>query len=92
MPSADATYNGWPSYETWLVVLWLDNDPGTEAFCRKLVAQTTSVGEAADVLKGYLEEESPLTEQSGLYVDLLTAALGHVNFRAVAAHFREQGS
>jgi hypothetical protein len=24
----DTTYNGWPNYETWNVMLWMDNEEG----------------------------------------------------------------
>lgn len=26
------TYNGWTNYETWVVNLWLDNEPGTHDY------------------------------------------------------------
>ena len=25
---ADTTYNGWPNYQTWNVMLWMDNEEG----------------------------------------------------------------
>jgi len=81
-------YNGWPSYETWLVNLWMGNDPATDAICRELVAGTGSIGEAAEALKDLVEEDSPFQEQSGLYVDLLGAALARVDWRALAEHYR----
>jgi hypothetical protein len=28
------TYNGWPNYDTWNVMLWLDNDEGMYRFYR----------------------------------------------------------
>jgi hypothetical protein len=80
-------YNGWPSYETWLVALWLDNDPGTEALVQSLVAAAESPYDAAQALKALVEELSPLAETPGLHTDLLTAALSHVDWQAVARHF-----
>ena len=31
----EKTYNGWTNYETWLVALWLDNEPGTYGYWRE---------------------------------------------------------
>jgi hypothetical protein len=94
MPHTDAfhsagqqDYNGWPSYETWLVALWLGNDPETEALVQGLVAAAESPYDAAQALKALVEELSPLGETSGLHTDLLTAALSHVDWHAVAQHF-----
>lgn len=81
-------YNGWPSYETWLVNLWLTNDPATDGMCRELVAGVGSAGEAAEALKALVEEGSPFQDQSGLYVDLLGAALARVDWRTLAEHYR----
>jgi hypothetical protein len=80
-------YNGWPSYETWLVALWFDNDPETQSLVQGLVAAAESLYDAAQALKALVEELSPLGETSGLHVDLLTAALSHVDWQAVARHF-----
>jgi hypothetical protein len=27
-PKKDTTYNGWPNYQTWNVMLWMDNEEG----------------------------------------------------------------
>jgi len=83
------TYNGWPSYETWLVHLWLSNDPDTEATCRELVSAERTVDEAAEALKAYIEGASPLADGASVYTDLLGAALGRVDWRAVAEHFSD---
>ncbi len=31
MSSEDQTYSGWANYETWVVNLWLTNEPDTNA-------------------------------------------------------------
>ena len=33
--SDDKRYNGWSSYETWNVKLWIDNDPGSYDYWRE---------------------------------------------------------
>ena len=39
MSTADKTYNGWTNYETWAVMLHLDNDEGTYTMVRDSVAE-----------------------------------------------------
>ena len=33
------TYNGWPNYETWNVMLWMDNEEGAYNLYRELAAK-----------------------------------------------------
>jgi hypothetical protein len=85
-------YNGWVNKETWLVALWLDNDPVSERACRKLALELRQVQRVADALRDQVEDGNPLLEPdsgrapSGLYLDLLLTALGHVAWDAVARH------
>jgi hypothetical protein len=83
-------YNGWPSYETWLVFTWLTNDPVTYEDCTSLATSADDAHDAARALKDYIEEESPLVqEEASLYTDLVTAALGRVDWAALARHLRD---
>jgi hypothetical protein len=85
-------YNGWANKETWLVALWLDNDPASERACRELALALRQVHGVADALREQVEDGNPLLEPghgsapSGLYLDLLLTALGHVAWDAVARH------
>lgn len=91
---SDKKYNGWTNYETWNVALWLGNDDYTDRHWR---------GEATDALddkdgdkddakralseqmKDAITEDAP--ELKGTYSDLLTAALGVVNWYEIAEHY-----
>lgn len=42
----DTTYNGWPNYETWNVMLWMDNDEPAYRFYRARVEYWKSQGKA----------------------------------------------
>jgi hypothetical protein len=84
------TYNGWPSYETWLVYSWLTNDAATYGLVLATVADA-GTGHADEALKMLVEETAPLTEEVGLHHDLLTAAYGHVDWQALARAFVEHG-
>lgn len=72
----NSNYNGWSNYETWLVNLWLSE------FLQEL--DIDDVSTLADYIEEYLEENNPIKETSGLYVDLLTSALKEVNYREIA--------
>lgn len=85
-------YNGWPNKETWLVNLWLSNEPVTEAYCREIAARKRDVPRVADALREWIEGANPLLKQgltSGLYADLLSTALGHVDWDELARHICE---
>jgi hypothetical protein len=89
MAGRETSYNGWPSYETWLVFTWLTNDPLTYEDCVGLAGSADDVYDATDALKGYVEELSQLLEEASLPTDLVTAALGRVDWAALARHFRD---
>jgi len=99
---AMSDYNGWKNYETWCVALWIDNDEGLCTHWKdraRSIADTTrsrysfetdaeaARGTLADELKDSIEDH-PLAD-AGLYADLLNAALGDVDWHAVADHLGE---
>ena len=91
------TYNGWTNYETWVVKVWIDNDEFSQErwtesareFVRDALenddaetARETAVSNLADALEGEHDEFAP--EVSGVFSDLLTHALGRVEWREIA--------
>lgn len=81
-------YNGWTNYATWNVHLWLTNDPQTDAAVRSLAQRASSLYEAAQAVRTYVEERNPLADDASLYTDLLSNALSTVDWDAVARAFR----
>jgi hypothetical protein len=90
-------YNGWTNYETWNVALWLGNDEGSYHYWNHQAYQCLQDAEgdkqeAALILARYLESEitemNPLADhQASTYSDMLTAALGRVNWDEIARHW-----
>jgi hypothetical protein len=98
---ADTTYNGWHNYETWCVNLWMDNEQGSQDFFREQAKEIYDESDAygtglqkrelarfafADWLKEYHTEENR-PELTGVYGDLLGAALSAVNWDEIARHY-----
>lgn len=95
----DATYNGWANYETWLVILWMDNEQGSQEFFRgeaqRIYRSSRRAGcftreerariAFAEWLKDHWEENRP--ELPGAYGDLLGGALSAVNWDEIARHY-----
>ncbi len=92
-------YNGWSNYETWCVNLWVDNEPGGSDYWRERAEalvqsaidddetdpKASAVTALEDEIQSQHEENAP--EVSGVYSDLLTAALGAVDWREIAHHY-----
>ena len=97
-------YNGWTNYETWDVALWIGNDEGSDSRARELARKAwddaedddeprdemkrTATGTLADALKEWIDEDAPGMPAS-LYSDLLSAALGEVNWYELAENLLE---
>jgi len=92
---SDERYNGWENYETWNVNLWLSNDEG-------IYFQVQAVVEAVDkdtdqpqaILADRIQEfvENCVLPDLGASMasDLLTHALGRVNWDEIARAFLEK--
>jgi hypothetical protein len=94
-------YNGWTNYETWLVNLWMDNEPGSQEFFSEqakeiydeaaakphLTREEVARQRFADYLEDFHEEHRPEMPTCGLYYDLISGALSAVNWDEIARHY-----
>lgn len=83
-------YNGWNNFETWCVALWINNEKGSHEMARAMVEDAESIGEAAQALQDWIEEENPLRDLASLYADLLNAALRQVDYYEIAESFKDE--
>jgi hypothetical protein len=83
------TYNGWPSYETWLTYTWLSNDSVIDETCSLLAKSASTLTEAADALEEFVEEHLCALEEASLASDLLRAALRHIDWRRLAERYAQ---
>lgn len=78
-------YSGWTNRATWLINLWLNNDPGSQEAASEAAAEG---GE--DTLREMVEEGfSEALERGGMLADLITYALDQVNWGEIAHSFGE---
>lgn len=96
------TYNGWKNYETWAVALWMDNEQGTADAYRERAQKIYANAEThypftkeenailafSEALKEEYEENTPTS--TGVYADLLNAALSEVNWYEIAKHYIDE--
>lgn len=96
-------YNGWTNYETWLVILWLDNGGSGEHWREQ--AETwldeerddrdaeTLRQHVRDMIADQIESEHNdmvaeiIPSGSGPLWDMLSASLRRVNWREIAEHY-----
>lgn len=86
-------YNGWSSYETWLVNLWIQNDESLYAVLHADVVDAASLFDAKEVLKAWIDNEYDTYIEAhghGLFQDLLKGALDEVNWYEIAKNWRNE--
>ena len=96
---ADAKYNGWSSYETWNVALWIDNEEGRYNYWREqareaLATKDNDKDDAIFLLREQLQEEveegNPLRSDNCMYSDILGMALRDVNWHEIASNWIDE--
>ena len=99
-------YNGYRNYESWLVALHLQNEYRTCKYWETRAEQLIDEYEGnkleakfdlANEMENMFDDENPFynemenaVEYYGVYVDLMNAALGRVNWTEVAEVFIER--
>jgi erythromycin esterase-like protein len=99
-------YNGYSSYETWLVAVWIDNDQGNIDYIvdraeeiyndaqeqKYFTKQEEAVILLAEWMKDFYEENMVADTDGlgGLWIDMLTGALGSVDWHELAKKYMDQ--
>lgn len=95
----------WTNYETWVVKLWIDNEEPNYRHWRAVAEELLDEDgieddedresvriDLAERLKNEHEGAQPLTNSASVWSDLLTAALGEVNWREIACSLLEDAA
>lgn len=84
-------YNGWTNHETWVVNLWLTTEESTYWPANRVCRIAPNAYEAGKALRELVEQDVlGETASATMATDLLTSALGAVNWGEIAAAFREE--
>jgi hypothetical protein len=92
----EKTYNGWTNYETWNVALWLGNDGSDfDDVAKELIEDNFDPEDPRDLdvaynrMASYLEDmvDEMKPKVTGMFADLLGAALNAVDWREIATHY-----
>jgi hypothetical protein len=84
---AEDTYNGWTNYPTWDVYSWLSSDEATNALMEAIAKKAPNVYRTADQIKDFVASRNPLAAGASLYIDLLSLAIGLVNWDEIATAY-----
>ena len=81
------SYNGWTNYPTWAVYSWFSSDEATNAAIEAVAREAKTIQAAADQIRKLVEDSNPLAAQASMYLDMLTFAIGMVNFDEIASAY-----
>jgi hypothetical protein len=99
------TYNGYSSYETWLVAMWIDNDQANIDYWmdvakhqynsakdqKYFTKKEEAIISLAEYMKEYYEDRMPESDDiGGFWSDMLHAALGSVDWHELAGKYMDQ--
>lgn len=68
-------YNGWPNYQTWNVMLWLDNDESAYRYYVERVRANKAKGRKITGMRARLIAESAMGSETGDGVSLLNSRI-----------------
>jgi hypothetical protein len=91
-------YNGWSSYETWAVALWLDNEEGSQRYWQERAEEImrdcdNEKDDAKSNLANEIQEqhtEANPVQNGTVFADLMNAALSEVNWYEIASHYVDE--
>lgn len=85
------SYQGYSNYPTWAVKLWIDNSEGDYNYWNERAAECNTIDELARDLEEEhnSDENNPLSDNTSIYSDMLSWALGLVNWQEIAQEIFE---
>ena len=88
-----STYEGWTNYETWCVNLWISNDQGSYEYWDDVRQEEDDIYSLSKRLEQEHEElagDKLDGSKSGVFADLLSTALGNVEWYEIAKSMTEE--
>lgn len=86
----NTTYNGWSNRETWVVNLWLNNEPYSYDMLQHIIKAFDTVSEQAEELENCVRNDDySLTGEASMWSDLLSTSLGRVNWYEIIQNNQE---
>lgn len=86
----NTTYNGWSNRETWVVNLWLNNEPYSYDMLQHIVKAFDTISEQAEELENSVRnDDNALSGEASMWSDLLSTSLGRVNWYEIIQNNQE---
>jgi len=81
---------GWKNYETWLVMMWINNEEYSQLHWQAMARTMTCRSLAENMKDEYQDSLNNTKSLAGIWLDLITSALEEVCWREIAEHFIEE--